>query len=144
MSNLNPKRRLPKALQWVNEKGQLCDKVGHDLALFGSAFCLPPFGDKLHIPADILRPGDCNKKGVPLNDLIARRRKRDEKTIESIEAAEKEKRIQAFIDGGMAEQSEDGGIKDRDGYQYPHGETNVHLKGLVKMTNRYGQVFMDN
>lgn len=144
MSNLNPKRRLPKALQWVNEKGQLCDKVGHDLALFGSAFCLPPFGDKLHIPADILRPGDCNKKGVPLNDLIARRRKRDEKTIESIEAAEKEKRIQAFIDGGMAEQSEDGGIKDRDGYQYPHGETNVHLKGLVKMTNRYGQVFTDN
>ena len=144
MSNLNPKRRLPKALQWVNEKGQLCDKVGHDLALFGSAFCLPPFGDKLHIPADILRPGDCNKKGVPLNDLIARRRKRDEKTIESIEAAEKEKRIQAFIDGGMADSAEDGGIKDLSGYQYPHGETNVHLKGLVKMTNRYGQVFTDN
>lgn len=144
MARMNPNRKLPKALQWVDEKGRLCDRVGHDLMLVGSAFCLPPFGDRLHIPVDILRPGDLNKKGVPLNDLIKRRLKKQEKTIDTIEAEEKEKRIQAFIDGGMGESAEDGGIKDRSGYQYPHGETKVHLRGLAKMTNRYGQVFTEN
>lgn len=144
MNDLKPSRKLPKALQWVNEKGELCDRVGHDLALFGSAFCLPPFGDKLHIPTDILRPGDINKKGVPLNDLIKRRRGKQEKTIDTIEAEEKEKRIQAFIANGMGESAEDGGIKDRAGLQYNHGETKVHLRGLAKMTNRYGQVFTEN
>ena len=67
MSDLNPDRKLPKALQWVNEKGELCDLVGHDLALFGSAFCLRPLGDQLHIPADVVRPGDLSQQGVPLN-----------------------------------------------------------------------------
>lgn len=141
MRDLKPSRKLPKALQWVNQNGELCDRVGHDLALFGSAFCLPPFGDKLHIPADLFRPGDTNKGGVSLNELIKRRRKTQEKTVEDVEAAEKEKRIQAFIANGMGD---DIYQKNQTGYEYPHGETRVHLKGLAKMTNRYGQVFTEN
>lgn len=145
VNRLNPNRKLPKALQWIDESGKLRDKVADDLGLIGMVFCLPPFGDRLHIPADILRDGDRNKSGIPINDLIKRRRKlgmKDQATIDAeIEAEEREKRIQAFIDNGMGVDAEDGGMKDFYGEQYNHGDTHVHLKGLASMSGRYGQVF---
>lgn len=144
MARLNPRRKLPKALQWVDQSGKLCDTVGHDMDLFGSAFCLPPTGEKLYIPEDLLMPGDFRTNGVSLNKLAKRRRGKQEKTIDTIEAEEKERRIQAFINNGMGVDAEDGGLKDFCGEQYNHGDTKVHLKGLAKMTNRYGQVFTEN
>lgn len=142
MKRLDPSRKLPRALQWVDQAGKLRDTVGDDMALFGSAFCLPVKGKRLYVPEDLIRP--CDKKFVPINELIKRRRKMNGKNRRKIEAEEKELRIQAFIANGMGENADNNDWKNKTGYQYPHGETNVNLRGLAKMTDRYGQVFTEN
>lgn len=142
MKRLDPSRKLPRVLQWVDQAGKLRDTVGDDMALFGSVFCLPVKGERLYVPEDLIRP--CDKKFVPINKLIKRRRKMNGKNRRKIEAKEKELRIQAFIANGMGENAGNNDWKNKTGYQYPHGETNVNLRGLAKMTDRYGQVFTEN
>lgn len=137
--HLNPDAKLPYALQWVDEKGKLRDRVIDDMNLMGDVFSLLVVGKRLYAPVDLLTDEDEARGKVSINELVKRRNAKLGK--KKISARQKEliarkNRVNELVKLYNVDSSRG----TASGYEIG---TSVNLQGLAAMTKRYGQVLTD-